>query len=273
MKKVFALLAAALLLCCLVSCGKQETAVTEGSETYSDNTTNPAATEPTDTAAVAETAAVEESPAAETAYLQDAIMHVQNCINYNSYSDGQKEYCRGDLFEVDGKRAMVLLYYVCNGAELPAGYYLGLWVENTDGTISCLTDQLLEEAGSPDEVYATVTIRNINEQMHLNPYVRTTGNSMDVSQNKYFLIGKELKLEYDLRSETPIVSMGDGLIQRDDSKSVYYLNQEPIDRSAFYAMQDQLNIGTYTLGIDPNWSEGMPPQGYSFEELLAQLAG
>lgn len=201
----------------------------------------------------------------------DVIIDVQNRINYTRYPDPQKEYCRGDFFEVDGKNALVLMYHVLNGAELTPGYYVGLWVENSDGTISCLTDQLIEEVGDPDDAYVTVNIRKIDGKMYLNPYVRTTNNNTDISKNQYYLIGDELVLEYDLQSEAPFVSMGDGLIQHDDSKSVYYLNQEQVDRSTFYSTQDKLNIRTYVLGLNPNWSEGRPPEGHTFEELLAQL--
>lgn len=186
---------------------------------------------------------------------QTVIKTVQNSINYNSYSASQKEYCRGDFFEVDGKNALVLMYHALNGTELMPGYYVGLWVENSDGTISCLTDQLFEEVGDPDDAYVTVNIRKIDGKMYLNPYVRTTNNNTDISKNQYYLIGDELVLEYNLYSEG----------------NNYYLNQEQIDQSAFYSTQDKLNIRTYILGLDPNWSEGLPSQGYTFEELLAQL--
>ena len=183
------------------------------------------------------------------------IESVQNSINYNSYSALQKEYCRGDFFEVDGKNALVLMYHVLNGTELTPGYYVGLWVENSDGTISCLTDQLIEEVGDPDDAYVTVNIRKIDGKMYLNPYVRKANGNTDISKNQYYLIGDEPVLEYNLYSEG----------------NNYYLNQEQIDQSTFYSTQDKLNIRTYILGLDPNWSEGLPPQGYTFEELLAQL--
>lgn len=202
---------------------------------------------------------------------QSVIKTVQNSINYNGYSSSLKEYCRGDFFEIDGRNALVLMYYVLNGSDLTPGYYVGLWAENDNGTISCLTDQFVEETGDPDDAYVTVNVRRIDGKMYLNSYVRTTKNSTDISKNQYYLIGDELVLEYDLHSEAPFVSMGDGLIQHDDSKSIYYLNQEQIDQSTFYSTQDKLNVRTYILGINPNWSEGRPPEGYTFEELLAQL--
>lgn len=199
------------------------------------------------------------------------IESIQNRITYNDYSNSLKEYCRGEFFEIDGKKALVLMYYVSDNSDLTPGYYTGLWVENATGTISCLADQLVEEVLKPDDAYVTVNIRTIDGKMYLNPYVRTTNDNTDISKNQYYLIGDELVLECDLYSEAPFVSMGDGLIQHDDSKSLYYLNQEIIDRSAFYSTQDKLNIGTYLLGLDPNWAEGLPPQGYIFEELLDQL--
>lgn len=203
---------------------------------------------------------------------EGVITDIQNRINYNGYSTSQKEYCRGDFFEVDGKNALVLMYHVSNGTELTPGYYVGLWVENSDGTISCLSDQLIEEVNDPDDVsYIAVSIRKIDGKMYLNPCVRQQYNQTDIWKNQYYHIGDDLVLEYNLYSEAPYISMGDGLIQQDESKSVYYLNQEQIDRSTFYSTQDKLNIRTYILGLDPNWSEGLPPQGYTFEELLAQL--
>lgn len=80
-------------------------------------------------------------------------------INYNGYSASQKEYCHGDFFDVDSKDALVLMYHVLNSTDLTPGYYVGLWVENTNGTISCLTDQLIEEVGSTGSAYVTVNIR------------------------------------------------------------------------------------------------------------------
>lgn len=186
---------------------------------------------------------------------EGVITDIQNRINYNGYTTSQKEYCRGNFFEVDGKNALVLMYHVLSGAELTPGYYVGLWVENSDGTSSCLTDQLIEEVGNPNDAYVTVNIRKIDEKMYLNPYVRKVNGNADISKNQYYLIGDELVLEYNLYSEG----------------NNYYLNQEQIDQSAFYSTQDKLNIRTYILGLDPNWSEGLPPQGYTFEELLAQL--
>lgn len=211
------------------------------------------------------------APPNEYSSFTDVIENTKSRIEYGSFSENQKEFCRGDFFEIDGRNALVLMYHVLNGSDLAPGYYIGLWVENSDGTISCLIDQLVEETGDPDDAYVIVDVREIDGKMYLNPYVRITKNNTDISKSQYYLIGDELVLEYDLQSEAPFVSMGDGLIQHDDSKSVYYLNQEQIDRSTFYSTQDKLNIRTYILGLDPNWSDGLPPQGYTFEELLAQL--
>lgn len=198
----------------------------------------------------------DESSIAVFKSFTDVINSVQSNINYSGYSASQKECCRGDFFEADGRNALVLMYYVFNGSELTPGYYTGLWVENSDGTISCLTDQLIEEVGNPNDAYVTVNIRKIDGKMYLNPYVRKVNGNADISKNQYYLIGDELVLEYNLYSEG----------------NNYYLNQEQIDQSAFYSTQDKLNIRTYILGLDPNWSEGLPPQGYIFEDLLAQLS-
>lgn len=194
-------------------------------------------------------------PVHEYASFTEVIENTQSRIGYGSFSENQKEFCRGDFFEIDGKKALVLMYHTPTDSDLTPGYYVGLWIENSNGAISCLTDQLIEEAANPDDAYVTVNIRKIDGKMYINPYVRTANNSTDISKNQYYLIGDELVLEYDLYSE----------------ENNYYLSQEQIEQSTFYSTQDKLNIRTFVLELNPNWSEGRPPQGYTFEELLAQL--
>ena len=216
-----------------------------------------------------------EDPASNTESGYTSFAEVINSIiqkiNYNNFSTTQKELCRGNFFEVDGRKALVLMYYVPSGSNLNHGYYTGVWIQNDNGTISCLADQFIDEVDDPDDAFVTVSIRKIDGKMYLNPYARMTSNGKDISINKYYRIDDKLVLEYNLYSEAPYVSMGDGLKQHDESKSVYYLNQDQVDQSTFYSTQDKLNIRTYVLELNPEWSEGRPPQGYRFEELLVQL--
>lgn len=196
----------------------------------------------------------------------DVLESVQTSIGYDDYSDTRKEYCRGEFFEVDGRNALVMMYYADAGAELTTGYYVGLWVENSRGKISCLTNELVVDIDDPEDAFAYVAIREINGKMYLNPYVRTT-DGMDISKNPYYCIGDELVLEYDLYSEVPIVSIEEGMIQHDYSASAYYLNQEQVEQSAFYSKQDELNDDNTILVLNPFWTAEGDPEGDTFEEL------
>ncbi len=60
----------------------------------------------------------------------DILMGIQDSIHYETYSETDKEYCRGGLFEIDGKKSLVLMYYAGNGSELSPCYYVALWREN-----------------------------------------------------------------------------------------------------------------------------------------------
>lgn len=200
------------------------------------------------------------------------IENVQKNINYQDYSSHQKEYCRGEFFEIDGKKALVLLYYTSNNSVLTPGYYVGLWVENTDGAISCFKNTCFGEVSDSDGAYVFVTIREIHGKLYLNPYLRTTQNNTDISKNQYYCIDDTLELEYDLYSEVPFVSMGDGLIRHDESKAKYFLNQEKVSEQAFYGLQDELNHKNIVIDLCPFSSEGQDPQGKTFEYLLEQMA-
>ena len=197
----------------------------------------------------------------------EVLQNLMESIGYNTFSETQKSYCRGDFFDLEGKTALVLMYYATNSTELEQGYYVGLWVMNDKNTVSCMTNQLLCGADNADDVYFGAGIKTIENKNYLNTYVGTYSAKENTEKNQYYLIGDQLSLAYDLYAVCPIASDTDGIIVYDERNCIYSINQKQVDSDTFYSTQNTLNKKT-TVSIEP---EGFPPTGRTFAELLEYL--
>lgn len=219
------------------------------------------------------------TPLADSNNIADSFSEViylaEDYVGYSSFSAEQRDLCCGDIFEINGEKALCLFYKVPGGAKVPSGYYVELWVER-GGKVQCMTKHMIENSDSPDVTVCCIYIRKKDEGNYLNTYLRIVGQE-DISKNIYYSIGENLDSTYDLFSKERIVSMQDGLIVHDESSAYYAINQEEVSRSTFYSKQDELNLwansgSVIELNPVPNYSEGIPPQGKTYEELLELLS-
>ncbi len=202
----------------------------------------------------------------------EVISLAEEFIGYGNFSTSQKSLCCGDVFEINGERALCLFYKVPMGAAVDKGYYIELWVER-EGKVQCLAKHIIENSDSPDVTACNAYIRMKDEGYVLNTYVRVVGQE-DVSHNCYYSIGEKLELTYELFSKVRITSTQDGLIIPDETSAYYAINQQESSCDAYYSKQHELNWTNKTvieLNPVPNYAEGIPPQGKSFEELLKHL--
>ena len=200
----------------------------------------------------------------------EIINQIKGKVGYENLSAVQKEYCRGEFFEINGKQALMLSYFNSNKSEQDTGYFVGIWIKEQNNEIKCITDQMIENVDNYDDVYVTSKIRLIDEQYYLNTTVRINESDADIWKNVYYLIDSNLVLKYDLYSEQVILSKEGGMIQHDEENSIYLLNQENVDKADFYSMQDELNRNNIVISVDFVESEGISPQGYTFDELLGR---
>lgn len=198
------------------------------------------------------------------------IQEIQKSIGFEDLSDEDKEYCRGELFEVNGKEALVTMFYATGNGSVEQGIYVGLWSRKEDNSIVSLVNEMIDEADDLQNTVISVNIRKVGDNDYLNYTVRRYSGNKDVWKNNYYLIEDKAILEYKLYNEDEIREV-DGIVEL--VSGMHLLNDEEVESKVFYAKQDELNKNSLQFSLDPFGSdaEGILPQGSTFNELLEQI--
>lgn len=202
----------------------------------------------------------------------DVLESICNEIGFDDYTEPQKEYCRGGLFELYDRNALALMYYAKKHGELKPGFYTELWEENSDGKVSCVTRQLIREDSGIEDGVAVVCVREIDGVMYLNLSYRLVKNNVDVFKNQYYQIDTDdnVKLSYDFQSEDSVAYLSDHYMETDINSYSYQINGSDVDRATFYDTQDKMNYNNLILWLSADKTEMGFPGGDRFDKLFSQ---
>lgn len=198
---------------------------------------------------------------------QALIQSIQKRIRYSSFSAFKREYCLGEYFEIDGRKALALFYHVPAGNGPTAGYYAGIWMQTESGEIICLGHQLVEEAAITDDADVSAVVCRLEDRLFLNITSHRAAEGVDITRSRYYAIGNQLTMEQDLRTEVPLISVA-GRTEPDENNRSFYLNRENATPDAYEAARSRWSLQEEILRLCPKWLDGLEPQGTGFEGLL-----
>ena len=197
-----------------------------------------------------------------------ALELLEGRMGYEGFTDEQKSACRAELFDKDGRRAMVLLYPVPSGAGMEEGSYFSVWMEMDSG-VACLIEQQIDLSQRDGMHVDGVYIENIDGDFFCSWSAGCSGLSREV----YYALDDPAAPAYELSYEATAIDYIDGIYVPREDCEFFYINGEAVDRQAYYSLRDTLIIGNRVVVLSSDFQAGgYPPQGKAFADFAPLCA-
>lgn len=217
-------------------------------------------------------ALAEDLPAEEEARtagsLAAALELTMQEAGYEDYSQEEKDACLGELFELDGRKALVLWVELPFSEERDEGSYVSLWVEEDEGAL-CLFEQQIDLSQAKGMHLGGVSVLAFQGKNYL--YI--SAGVKGYWSYFYYLLEEDCPLAYEFCYQAAEFYSAGGLSMPKEDSEVFTINQEQVDRESYYAQLMEFNRGKWLATLAPEDREvGVPVQGKSLDKL-AEILG